>query len=340
MQPRVILRFTGFERHHEASRVLGQRSRAYAFHDVECRAWHGQFAAEVFRAMETHRYLPVYRMADGEFAFALGPREDFLPWRRLGPRLAAKRVVRWMSGRRGQHASGSPGYRVNEVYSADERQRLLERYAADLAFIARRGFLALALDDSPFFADYAPSMLDWFDRYGVPLSADSYRHFYSVYVLLNGPDGDRLLRGRSVLVVNHLPEPRRAALDAALRARGVARAQYLSISADRAMLETLDLRGVEHPVDLVLVGAGVGAANVLPQLEPLSAPALDAGFALDLLVQPGMRWDRPFCVPDDEFDGGRVRFLGEAERRRLVAAGLGRPATPGAREEVRAAGRG
>jgi hypothetical protein len=325
LRPRFPLHFDGFERHRELSRVLDDHARVYAFADGDCRAWHAGFADRVFRAMDERRYLPVYRMADGEFSFALGPREEFLPWHRLGARGAARRVLRWLRGRRGSHASGSPGYRVDEVYSAAERRTLLGRYAADLAFIARHGVLAMALDESAFSADYAPRILDWLDRNGVALTPESYQHFYSVYVLIHGPEGERLLRGRSVLVVNHLPEPRRAALEAALRARGAARAQFLSISPDKAMLETLDLGGVRGPVDLVLVGAGVGAANVLRQLEPLSAPAIDAGFALDLLVQPEMRWDRPFCVPDGEFDAARIRFLPEALRQRLLDAGMGGP---------------
>ncbi|HEX6037527.1 hypothetical protein [Longimicrobium sp.] len=317
LAPRVTQHFPGFERHRELSARLGDRTRVYAFRDEDCRDWYRRFAADVLRAVDEHRYLPVYRMADGEFSFALGPPEEFLPWRRLGPRRALKRVLATVTGRRGRHASGSPNYRVNETYSRDERQSLLRRYAADLAFIARHGYLALGLDDSPFFAPFHPFIENWLDGAGVHLHAGNYVHFYAVYALLNGPDGDRLLRGRRVLVVNHLPPERRAVLDAALRARGAADVRFLPISRDKAMLETLDPGAVDGPVDLALVGAGVGAANVLRQLEPLGAPCIDAGFALDLMAQPEMRWDRPYCVPDGEFDPERIRFLPADALRRL-----------------------
>ena len=48
---------------------------------------------------------------------------------------------------------------------------------------------------------------------------------------------------------------------------------------------------------------------MLRQLEPLGVPALDVGFALDIMAQPELRWRRPFCVPDAEFDPERVEFL-------------------------------
>lgn len=313
LRPLGRLRFEGFARHHEISEVLGH-ARVYAFDGTDCRAWYRRLADDVFRALDERRYLPVYRMADGEFAFALGPPDEFLPLSRLRPRQALKRAWKWVSRRRGSHSSGM-GYRAAEVYSAQERRALLRRYGADVAFVARHGWLALALDDSALFGPYQPYIADWLEGAGVELHPGNYQHFYAVYALMNGPDRERLLRGRSVLVVNHLPPGRREALEAALRAAGAGRVQFLGISRDKAMLETLDLGGVEDGVELALVGAGVGAANVLRQLRPLDAVCIDAGFALDILAQPEMRWHRPFCVPDGEFDLDRVGFLTEKQVR-------------------------
>lgn len=324
LRPWVALHYPGFDRMREISDLLFPRVRVFAFEQADCRAWYRRFADDVFRALDESRYLPVYRMGDGEFAFALGPADEFLPLHRLGPRRALKRAWKWATGRLGEHRSGASGYGW-EVYSPAERRALLERYAADLAFVAQRGYLALGLDDSELFAPYHPFIQDWLDGAGVHLHAGNYQHFYVVYALLNGPDRERLLQGRSVLVVNHLSDGRRDIVEAALRAAGAARVQFLGISRDKAMFETLDLGAVRRPVDLALVGAGVGAANVLRQLEPLAAVSLDAGFVLDILAQPEMRWNRPFCVPDAEFDVDRVRFLTEGQLRTLRARGMGRP---------------
>jgi hypothetical protein len=319
LQPRVALHYPGFDRMRRVSDVLADGVRAYAFREEDCRGWYRRFADDVLEAVEAHRFLPVYRMGDGEFSFALGALEEGLPLRRLRPRQLARRMLNRVTGRRGGHRSGSPGYGW-EVYSPAERRSLLQAYAADLAAIARAGYLALALDSSPLYSRFLPPLLDWLDARGIPLHAGNFQHAYAVYALMHGPDRARLLRGRSILVVNHGGAARRETVGAGLLRAGAARVQWLDIARGRAMLERLDLRAVAEPVDLALVGAGVGAANVLLQLAPLGVPALDVGFALDVLADPELRWTRPFCVPDGEMEMERIRFLAPGALRRLLAA--------------------
>jgi hypothetical protein len=313
----VALHYPGFDRVRAISDVLEHRVRVYAFEEADCRAWYRRFADEVVAAADAHRYLPLYRMGDGEFSFALGAAEEMLPLRRLRPRQLARRAWKWATGRRGEHRSGSPGYGF-EVYSPAERRALLDGYAADLAFIARHGYLALALDESPLYARFLPRLLDWFDDRGIHLDARNYQHVYAVYALLHGPDRGRLLRGRRILVVNHADAARREAVSRNLEAAGAAEVHWIGISRSRAMLERVDPAAAGGPVDLALVGAGVGAARVVAQLADLRCPVLDVGFALDVLADPELRWTRPFCVPDAEMDLARVRFLGPADLRRVL----------------------
>ncbi|WP_420126725.1 hypothetical protein [Longimicrobium sp.] len=305
---RVAPDYPGFDRTRMLSLAVGNTGKVYAFAEEDCREWYRRFVDEVLAAVAERRYLPVYRMADGEYSFVLGPAEEQLPLRRLRPRQLARRVLNRVLGRRGGHRSGSHGYGW-EVYTPRERRALLDAYAADLRLVADRGYLALAMGDSGLSDPWMPGILDWLDARGVRLHAGNYQHMYAVYALMNGPDRERLLRGRRVLVVNHADAARQAAIGDALATAGAVGARFISISREKAMLERLDPRALRDPVDLVLVGAGVGAANVLRQLEPLGVPALDVGFALDIMAQPELRWRRPFCVPDDEFDPARVEFL-------------------------------
>ena len=314
MRPRMALHYPGFDQTRALSLAAGATAPVYAFGDEDCRAWYRRFADDVLSAAEERRFVPVYRMGDGEFSFALGPLEARLPLHRQRPRQIARRVRDLVAGRRGAHRSGSPGYGW-EVYSRAERAALLDGYAADLRFVAERGWLALALDQSAEYAPWVPGMLDWFDARGIRLDAGNYQHVYAVYALLHGPDRDPLLGGRRVLVVNHADEARRAAIARGLADAGAAGTRFISISREKAMLERLDPRALEEPADLALVGAGVGAANLLRQLEPLGVPALDVGFALDVLARPELRWTRPFCVADGEMDPARVRWLPAAAAR-------------------------
>jgi Fe2+ transport system protein FeoA len=321
LKPRVLTRYEGFERHRELSDVLGWTVRVYAFGDEDCRAWYRRFADDVIAAVDERRYLPVYRMGDGEFSFALGSLEEVLPWRRLRPRQMARRLLKLLTGRSGEHRSGAPGYGW-EVYSPAERRALVDRYAADLAAIARQGYLALALDESPLYSRFLPYVLDWLDARGIALHAGNYQHVYAMYALLHGPDRHRLLRGRRVLVVNAADASRREVISRRLMELGVAGVEWIEISRDKAMLDRIDLGAIGGAVDLALVGAGVGAANVLAQLAPLGVPALDVGFVLDVLADPELRWNRPFCVADDEFDVRRIRFLEPADHQRLLEMGF------------------
>lgn len=327
LRPRVALHYPGFDRVREISDLLGSRVRVYAFDEGDCRAWYRRFADDVVAAADEHRYLPLYRMGDGEFSFALGSAEEMLPLHRLRPRQVARRAWKWATGRRGEHRSGSPGYGW-EVYTPAERRSLLDGYAADLAFIARHGYLALALDESPLYARFLPRLLDWFDAHGIHLHGGNYQHVYAVYALLHGPDRDRLLRGRRVLVVNHADAARRAAVTGRLLEAGAAEVRWIGIARSRAMLERIDPAAAGGGVDLALVGAGVGASRVVAQLADLRCPVLDVGFALDVLAEPELRWSRPFCVPDGEMELERVRFLSPDQLRR-VRAGAGAPAVRG-----------
>ena len=302
LRPRVELRIPHFEQHSGLS-----SARVHAFGDHDCREWYDEFKRRVIAAVESHTYLPLYRMGDGEYAFALGfrPEDRELFWR-LSTKGKIKRILARLGLR--HHRSGSPEYGF-ETYSPRERQQLEERFVTAMRKVAQEGVLALGLDDSPFYGSYLPDILDWMDRHEVALKRDNYYHVYFLYALLHGPDRIDVLKDRRVLVVTGLDSEKERGIRTGLQREGAADVQFLPISRTKAMTEVLDLTQVDGRVDLALVGAGVGSVNIVTQLEPLSVPALDCGFVLSTLGDPGLRWNRPFCVPDDEFDLERVRFL-------------------------------
>jgi hypothetical protein len=301
---RVDLRFPHFEKHFEVS---DPKSRMYAFETVDAHGWYEEFTSRVFGALNEHRFLPIYRMCDGEFLFALkGSPEDKVPWHELPPRRLARRLLRRPAGRSG-HRSGSQEYGY-ESYSADQVQQVDATFVNSVRFVAEKGILALCFHDSPLALPFVTAMCDWFDANQIRLHRGNYYHFYSVYVLLHGPDRTRLLADKRVLVITGLTDEKRMGIETGLRAAGARSVQFLPISRSQSMLDRLDLTNIEKPVDVVLVGAGVGAANVLAQLEPLGTVCVDAGFALSTLADPDLRWNRPYCVPDDEFDSSKVRW--------------------------------
>ena len=184
----------------------------------------------------------------------------------------------------------------------------LLRATPALRNIANEGLLAACFQTNPGYVEYFPDYYDWLDRHEIQLNRKNYVPFYSVYSMVFGPDAPKIFEGRSVMVINYMPDAKQAALREALRERGVSNVQFISIRPDKALFQDLDLSAVESNVDVVLLGAGCGAAPMAEQLKPLKAVVIDAGFAIDALAKPEARWRRAFCIPDDEFDLDKVNF--------------------------------
>lgn len=66
------------------------------------------------------------------------------------------------------------------------------------------------------------------------------------------------------------------------------------------MLEVIDKSKLPDDVDLVLIGAGIGSANIINQLNHLNALCIDAGHSLDCISRPQLRVERICLLPDSE----------------------------------------
>ena len=305
----VPLRFPHFEKQYLFEQQLGVNGKAYSFESLDCRDWYAEMLGRIVDAVENATYFPVYRMADGEFNFIRGGRSGN-EWagEARSPRNLLRRTLSTVRSGVGGHRSGSIEYGFEE-YSKQDRPDAYDALLRGLLRVAQRGILALALHDSPTFAQHVKTVMQWFEFNNVPLHRNNYYHVYSIYALMHGPDRFRLLRGRRVLVATALNHTKRQGIEMGLRAVGVADLQFLDVSPRKALLDVIDLNLVHKPIDIALVGAGIGSATILAQLEPLSVPCLDVGFALTTMGEPLVRWNRPFCVPDDEFDPHNVKFL-------------------------------
>lgn len=303
LQPCIPLRFPNFEKHYE----LGTAD-AFAFEMIDCRDWYHEMVSRILNSIQMKHYVPIYRMGDGEYSFALGARpQNKRPLWKTSPRYILERLKSQFHGRVDYHKSGSVEYGFEE-YTDIERQRILDHFIKCLRKVAGSGFLALGLHNRPIYEAYIPAILDWFDANGVILNRTNYYHVYAIYALMHGPDRFQLLRDRRVLVVTSLTDEKRVGIETGLRRVGVSDVQFIPISSTKSLFDTLDLNTVTMPIDVALVGAGVGAVSILAQLEPLQTACIDVGFALSTLASPELRWNRPFCVPDEEFSPKHMRF--------------------------------
>ena len=84
---------------------------------------------------------------------------------------------------------------------------------------------------------------------------------------------------------------------------GVKEVYFYNISPNKAIDEVIDKSKLPAHIDLVLIGAGVGSANIINQLKCLNALCVDAGHALDCISRPQLRKERKFSLPDEEMHG-------------------------------------
>ena len=292
---RVIdLQLPGFHDHVRTGDV-GQRS----FREMPSETWYRNFIRQVTAAMGKHHF-PVYRMADGEFIFAVG----WIPEVESGRYGASTRL--WKSAKKFIQSLGKNGDCGNPTVWGEtypDRQNLLPHFVRCVRSVSEQGLLALHFTRSPghFSEEYFGPMCDWFEKNEIALTVDNYTSFYFVYALLCGPECSELLKERSLLLVTSADESKQERISRYLLRKGARRIQFLGISPDRSLLDRIDLGIVEDPVDLALVAGGIGSVNILDQLKPLKTACLDIGICMEIFADPGKR-GRTFTVPDGPVD--------------------------------------
>jgi hypothetical protein len=281
--------------------------KIFALEPRDCNEWYNEGMAPLFEAVGQNRHFPLFRISHGELHLALGRRvrPDATPKQKLAHCYhKVKQALRLEA----PHREGPTVNGTWEIFNQSELDAARARYIPALRNIANEGLLAACFQTNAGYVEYFPDYYDWLDEHEIPLNRKNYVPFYSVYSMVFGPDAPKIFEGRSVLVINYLPEVKQAILREVLKARGVSNVQFISIRPDKALFQDLDLSTVEGNVDVVLLGAGCGAAPMTEQLKPLNAVVIDAGFAIDALAKPEARWTRAFCIPDDEFERNKVSF--------------------------------
>jgi len=247
------------------------RFDAWAFRSTTERAWLHSFRERVVDSIG-RRYLPVYRIADGEFRYLLGRR---VRWQsehpiRDGLGVAAERLGLI-------HRTNATSW--GEEYSPSLRIALRRTLTDRIRSIAQSGYLATLLSDNgvSLAHEYRAPFCKYMAYHDLCFGSNNYVPFHFVCELLSSPGWEELLEGRRVLIVTSLEGKNTALIAGNLTAMGVRDIQFVNVSANHSMLDNVNLSTVRMPVDLCLVSAGVGSANVLVQLKALETTALDIG---------------------------------------------------------------
>jgi len=239
------------------------------------------------------RFLPIYRMADGEFSFLVG-------WR--PPALGLKggidrRLYWWARSNRSKLGWKSVTTCWGEKYTGWSGIKAHRIMRDGLTWISRAGILAayFAKREDRWGEEYVDPVRRWLRNNSIIIHSLNYVPFYFVYALHGGKSPRKLMRGTRVLVVTSANKVKRRKLaHGILKETKADDVQFLNISHEKSMFDVIDADEHAGKVDIALVGAGIGAINILRQLEPLGIPAIDAGIALECFADPQKRSTRPF----------------------------------------------
>jgi hypothetical protein len=311
-EPKIKLSYPEFKKHYQVSCALGF-NLAYGFEEINGIDWYTSFRNKIFEARDQKKFLPLYRMGDGEYNFLLGKKiYELLPFHKLTSKQKLLKIRQlFLSG--GDHKSGTSTDGL-ESYSKEEIDLSYNKYVNDLRIISKKGILALGLDSGDFYGKYTPFVLEVFKQRDIILNPANYFHVYHVYALFSSTDGVNLIKDQNVLIMTSLDDFKRQRFTEKLSQDGVKRLDFYSISPSKSMIETIDLYKIEKDIDLILIGAGVGSANIITQLKDTNVPCIDIGTVLGNYLNADRRYDRPFMLTDDQFDFEKVNFLNENQK--------------------------
>jgi len=269
MKYRVDLDFIGLG---NAGAAYGGHLHAWSFQDTDGQEWFERFRQEALEAINV-RYLPVYRMADGEYRFMFGRRMN---WSRKpilreflavsAEKLRIKNPDRWQT-------SWGESYEPHET--SDLRERLLE----NVRYLAKAGYLACYINDNGLnaFTEYNKVLQRCLAARDIMLNSQNYVPFHFAPSLLVSEGWQEFIPGRKLLIVTGLTPEKEGLIRDTLIAYGARSVRTLPISSGSSMTDTLDLSIVDDDIDVALVAAGIGSANILRQLESLRTLCLDIG---------------------------------------------------------------
>lgn len=277
--------------------------RTYSPERIDSAVWFSKVADRVESAIG-RSFLPIIRLADGEFLFLLG----FQP---PSPRAGLTYPLQWMrwwlakwKPRRQLHAGGTHGNRplyASAKYITEELDGIRKTYGRVLGRIAGSGLIAadLSFCAVPFQDHFFPAFRTWLNANSIELTMANYAPFYFIYALLTGPERHRLFSGRRVLVIHSATGPKQDAIKSSLIREGAKEVFWHTISPDRSLYDVVPVDRFVGAVDLCVFGAGIGKPAILAQLEPLRVPCIDAGYVMEVWADPSVAQSRIFTQPDD-----------------------------------------
>lgn len=255
------------------SRAYGGKIDAYSFEKMDADKWFKAFGDEVIAA-RGKRYLPVYRMADGEFRFLFGHHISIR-------KLSIRRLLVFL-----KYEIFKIQFKTSwgEGYDRAEKRALVECLIQYIKAISEQGYLALYWNENAIdaYTEYNHVIEDRMGGIGVGLSQKNYVPFHFCQGLL-ATRLDEVICRAHILVCSGCSFEEFLSLETTLLSRGAAKVTFVRCSKTNSLRDDFSQLSLGGQVDIAFVAAGIGSAKVLCDFRMLSCPVLDIGSYIHVL---------------------------------------------------------
>lgn len=260
----------------------GGELMVYSFESIGVDEWFEHFRQRLLDAIGKN-YLPVYRMADGEYQFLLGIKFNFHP-QRLFRYLLSFLYRKTLEIITGQRITTSWG----ETYKGRELVELRGKYITDLNDLLEKGILCASLYDNPknAYVHYNRYIIKFFDKNVVELNKNNLFPFHFPFFVLSNDGWQDFIISRKILVVTGDLTNRKNILEKNLIGLGAAKVGFYEISARSSLKDIVDKDEVQdrHEFEIAFIGAGIGSLNIISQMKWFHGPVIDVGGFISALL--------------------------------------------------------
>jgi hypothetical protein len=255
--------------------------QAYSFHPFDELVWLDQFRSKLKQSVGKY-YLPVYRMADGEYQFLVGLKVNLNSPSQFRQILSFiyRKTLEVLAGPRIKTSWG-------ETYRGKELFELRTKYLKDLYNLLENGILCAYLYENPkkSHVHYNKYITEFFDNIGLALNSNNLFPFHFPFFALSNEGWQDLITDRNILIITGNLEKRKHILETHLLELGAKKVGFYEISSNHSMKDIIDNDKINDLMgfELAFIGAGIGSLNIISQMKWFKGPVLDVGGYLTAL---------------------------------------------------------
>lgn len=254
--------------------VYGEFIYAYSFQERDIDEWKYNFRSKIENAINAKQFLPVYRMADGEYRFLFG-------YKIKKKSNILKELIKYtLENKLGTTFTTSWG----ERYPREEKKKFQEKLLRAIKMTSQFGMLGLFFyrNGLDIYTEYNTSLLENFKKNDIDITDSNYIPFHLPIDLVletNNP----IYKGKKILVISSVGSNEENCINRKLYSYGAKLVQHYKISSTQAFKDCINLSSIKVSPDLVFISAGIASVLLIEQLKSMNCPCIDIGGSIHLL---------------------------------------------------------